>query len=63
MNLTNHAYWNLRGADSGTVLDHILKIKAGKWLPIDATHIPTGEIDDVDGTPMDFRVPKKSGVT
>ena len=61
VNLTNHAYWNLRGADSGTVLDHILKIKAGKWLPIDATHIPTGEIDDVDGTPMDFRVPKKIG--
>lgn len=61
VNLTNHAYWNLHGADSGKILDHVLKMKANKWLPIDATHIPTGEIADVEGTPMDFRIAKKIG--
>lgn len=61
VNLTNHAYWNLHGADSGKILDHTLKVKASKWLPIDGTHIPTGEIADVEGTPMDFRLAKKIG--
>lgn len=61
VNLTNHVYWNLGGADSGKILDHLLMAKASKWLPIDPTHIPLGEIADVEGTPMDFRVPKAIG--
>ncbi|MCM1153515.1 MAG: galactose mutarotase [Muribaculum sp.] len=55
VNLTNHCYWNLDGADSGCVLDHILKLNASRWLPTDDTLIPTGEMAEVKDTPMDFR--------
>ncbi len=61
INLTNHAYFNLDGADSGTVLNHSMVMKASKWLPTDDTLIPTGEIADVKGTPMDFLEEKTIG--
>lgn len=61
VNLTNHAYFNLEGADSGSVLDHTMRMKASKWLPTDSTLIPTGEIASVEGTPMDFREEKALG--
>ena len=61
LNLTNHTYWNLRGEDSGTILDHLLKLNASAWLPTDETLIPTGEIAPVEGTPMDFRKEKRIG--
>lgn len=54
INLTNHAYWNLDGADAGKILDHEMKISASGWLPTDPTQIPVGEIAPVAGTPMDF---------
>ncbi|MDE5843731.1 MAG: galactose mutarotase [Muribaculaceae bacterium] len=54
INLTNHTYWNLNGADSGSALDHLLRINAPQWLPTDDTLIPTGEMQPVEGTPMDF---------
>lgn len=61
VNLTNHAYFNLEGADSGSVLKHKLKLKASNYLPTDDTQIPTGEIAPVKGTPMDFTEPKEIG--
>lgn len=61
VNLTNHAYWNLEGADAGSIFDHEMKIEAEGWLPTDETQIPLGEIDPVMGTPMDFREFKKIG--
>ena len=61
VNLTNHAYWNLEGADAGSILDHEMKIEAEGWLLTDETQIPTGEIAPVLNTPMDFREFKKIG--
>jgi len=61
INLTNHNYWNLGGAGSGKVLDHLLMLTADKYLPVDEGLIPTGELADVAGTPFDFRSPERIG--
>lgn len=61
VNLTNHAYFNLEGADAGSVLTHRMKLNASRWLPTDETQIPVGEMAPVEGTPMDFREFKEIG--
>jgi aldose 1-epimerase len=63
LNLTNHSYFNLAGAGSGTVRDHRLQIAAGRFIEIRPDGIPTGRFPAVDGTPFDFRRPAPIGAT
>jgi aldose 1-epimerase len=54
VNLTNHTYFNLAGEGSGSIEGHKLQLNASRYTPVDPTLIPTGGLDPVAGTPMDF---------
>ena len=53
--LAHHSWFNLDDGGAGDVLAHRMMIAAGAYLPVDATLIPTGMVQPVDGTPFDFR--------
>ena len=61
INLAHHSYFNLAGAGSGDILNHILTIHADQFTPVNRRMIPTGELRHVKGTPMDFLSPHKIG--
>ncbi len=60
-NLTHHAYFNLSGKNGSSILDHQLTLPASRFLPVDKTLIPTGELKAVAGTPFDFTTSHKVG--
>jgi len=61
VNLTNHAYFNLSAGKDSTILNHQLELKADKYIPVNDALIPTGKIEDVKGSPMDFTSAKMIG--
>ena len=65
LNLTNHTYFNLDGAENtkqNSVYDHVVKLpNSSSYTKNNEIAIPTGEIVKVDGTPFDFRTPKRIG--
>lgn len=62
INLTNHSYFNLSGNTKTDILGHEVFIAASKFLPVDETLIPTGELRPVKGTPFDFTTPTVIGL-
>lgn len=54
LNMTNHTYWNLNGDQGSSALNHLLRLDADRYLPVDETLIPTGDYEPVANTPMDF---------
>lgn len=61
VNLTNHSYFNLGGLKNGGIEHHRLTLDCDRINCVDEGLVPTGEFENVAGTPYDFRKEKELG--
>jgi len=61
LNLTNHAYFNLKGHDRGDVLDHLLTVMSDSVNLADENRLVTGATEPVKDTAFDFTKPMRIG--
>ena len=61
LNLTNHSYFNLDGHGAGEIGQTLLTMNCSRYTPVVAGGIPTGEIAETAGTPMDFTTEQPIG--
>lgn len=61
INMTNHSYFNLSGDPTQPITDEVLWVDADNYTPVDSTFMTLGTIENVEGTPFDFRTPKAIG--
>lgn len=54
LNIASNLCFNLDGAESGSVLDHQLKVNATTYVEQNSRHLPSGELLPVESTPLDF---------
>jgi aldose 1-epimerase len=60
-NFTTHTFFNLSGDLGSEILDHVIRVNAAKYLQINAASIPTGKLEPVKDTPLDFTKPEVFG--
>lgn len=60
LNLTNHAYFNLDGYRSTSILDHKLTLFCDRYSQVNDNLIPVNDAD-VESTPFDFKKEKPIG--
>jgi aldose 1-epimerase len=59
VSMAHHSYWTLLPGSS--IRDHFLKFHATNYTPFGADMNPAGTIEPVEGTPWDFRDPRRIG--
>jgi len=59
INLTNHTYFNL--SSDKTIERHEIMINGDRFVAVDEEYIPTGKLENVQDSIMDFRTPEVIG--